>query len=103
MVSVTYNDELDILMVEKEDYSNYSNTIELGGYVLDLDTDNDFLGLEIIDASQNTPFDKSELSQISDVDATLVKTDEYIRIELRFMIDNHQNMITSQYPAVSPA
>lgn len=103
MVTVEYNEELDILTVQQEEYEQFDRSIELGGYVLDLDRDSEFLGLEIIDASQNTPLDRDDLTNINNVDVTLVKTDEYIRIELRFTVDNHQNMISSQYPASSYA
>ncbi len=99
MVTVNYNRELDILTVQRKEYEDFDRSIELGGYVLDLDTDSQFLGLEIIDASQNTPLDRDDLAKIHDANINLVKTDEYLRIEIRFSIDNHQNMISSQYPA----
>jgi uncharacterized protein YuzE len=54
MNRVEYNEELDILVVEEESYEDYEESQELGGYVLDLDSKDEFLGLEITDASQKT-------------------------------------------------
>lgn len=98
MVTIEYNEELDILLVQEEQYEDFAQSVELGGYVLDLNSEQEFLGLEIIDASQNTPLDGNDLNNINDADVNLVKTEDYIRIEVRFTVDNHQNMITSQYP-----
>lgn len=61
MVNVNYNNELDILVIEKDSYEDYTESVESNEFVLDLDSDSEFLGVEIIDASQKISLAKEEL------------------------------------------
>lgn len=63
MLNVNYNKELDILAIEKDSYEDYSKSVESNGIIVDLDSNSDFLGLEIIDVSQKTSLGKEELAQ----------------------------------------
>lgn len=103
MVEINYNKELDILTVEEQDYEEFERSLELGGFVLDLDQEDKFLGLEIIDASQKTPLDPSELERISDVEVNLEKNEDFIRIEIVLSIDSMKSVISSQYPVSASA
>ena len=103
MLNIDYNREMDILVVEKEDYDDYSDSLELGGFVLDLDSGSEFLGLEIIDASQKTPLSREELENIREAEVEIEKQDEYLRINLTVVLDTGKSVISSQYPRTAMA
>lgn len=50
--SVDYNEDLDILVIEFDDYHKYEETRVTNGVVVDLTTDGEVLGIEIVDASE---------------------------------------------------
>ena len=95
--------DLDILLIGEEDYEDFEKSLELGGFVLDLDSEDEFLGLEIIDASQKTPLDKEDLDNVNDVEVNFERNEEVVRIEIVLEIDSSRNVISSQYPAASMA
>jgi len=99
MIKIDYNKEMDILVVEEGDYDCFDRNIELGGFILDLDPESDFIGLEIIDASQKISLTKEELNKIDSAEVKYEKNDEVIRIELILEIDSTKNVISSQYPS----
>lgn len=101
MLSINYNREIDILVVEKDSYDDYSDSMELGGFVLDLNSDFEFLGLEIIDASQKTPLSREELENIQEAEVEIEKQDEYLRINLTVVLDTGKSVISSQYPVTA--
>lgn len=103
MTEVSYSEDLDILVVEKQDYDNYSETLELDGFVLDLDNQHEFLSLEIIDVSQKVPLSKKELNDIEEVEVKFEKKDDYIRISVTFNLEKGKSVISSQYPKTALA
>ena len=103
MLDINYNTEIDILVVEKQDYDDYSDSLELGGFVLDLDSNSEFLGLEIIDVSQKTPLSREELENIREAEVEIEKQDEYLRINLTVVLDTGKSVIYSQYPRTATA
>jgi len=98
MPKIKYNKELDILVVEKNEYEDYSETLELDGFVLDLDRQLEFLGLEIIDVSQKIPLSKDELKDIQDVEVKFEKKEDYVRVSVIFALETGKSVISSQYP-----
>lgn len=70
MVDFSYSPEVDILVVDLEDRSpeDYQESIPVGDYVVDVDDDGEFLGLEVLNASQNLPFTVEELKSIEDAE-----------------------------------
>jgi len=103
MLKINYNREMDILVIEKENYSDYSDSKELGGYILDLDSNSEFLSLEIIDASQKTPLTRKKLGEIQEAEVEIKKQDEYVKIDLTLTLDNGKSIISSQYPRTAMA
>ncbi|MFB6100426.1 MAG: hypothetical protein ABEK16_04075 [Candidatus Nanohalobium sp.] len=94
-----YKPDIDVLVVEREDFDDFGENLELDGFIVDLDCSGDFLGLEVIDASQKTPLSKEELRNIDGVDVEFSRTEEAIKVELILQIDSSRNVISSQYPA----
>ena len=103
MTKIIYKEDLDILVVEKQDYENYSETLELDGFVLDLDNKQEFLSLEIMDVSQKVPLSKKELEDIEEVEVEFEKKEDYIRISVTFNLDEGKSVISSQYPKTALA
>ena len=99
MVEAIYKADLDILLVERENSEDFSRNLELGGFILDLDSEDNFLGLEIVDASNKIALNQDELSNIEDVEVNLEKDEELMRIEIILWINDKKNVISSQYPS----
>lgn len=74
MTYFEYHEEDDIAVFEHGDYDEYERSIDVANFVVDLDADGDFLGLEIIGASERLPLEKKELSDVEDVEI-VVKED----------------------------
>lgn len=66
MVESNYSSDVDILTLDVEDRvpEDYKESLPIGDYVIDLGDDGKFLGLEILNASQNLPFTREELGNI---------------------------------------
>lgn len=99
MVEAIYKADLDILLVERENSEDFSRNLELGGFILDLDSEDNFLGLEIVDASNKIALNQDELSNIENVEVNLEKDEELMRIEIILWINDKKNVISSQYPS----
>lgn len=95
---IDYKPEIDVLVVERENFEDFESNLELDGYVLDLDSKGEFLGLEIIDASQKTPLSKKELERIDDAEVKFTRSEEAVKVQLVLTIDSRKNIISSQYP-----
>ena len=95
---IDYKPNIDVLVVEREDFEDFESNLELDGYVLDLDSEGEFLGLEIIDASQRTPLSKEELGSIEDAVVKFTRSEEAVKVQLVLTIDSRKNVISSQYP-----
>lgn len=96
---INYKPDIDVLVIEQENFEDFKSNLELDGFVVDLDSDNEFLGLEIIDASQKTPLSKEELKKIDEVEVKFSMDDEVVRIEVVLEIEDSKSTISSQYPA----
>ena len=102
MFKTEYKKDLDILLVEKEEYRDFGRSIELGGMVLDMDKEDRFLGLEIIEASQKLGIERDELQNLDgknvpESDLEFEMDDEIIRIKITLEIGNQKNVISSQF------
>lgn len=98
-----YNHELDILTVEEPDASDYAESLERGGFVLDLDNDSHFLGIEILDASQKTDLSQDELDNIHAARVDFERTDNRLQIDLTLLLDGEEHVISKVYRRKAPA
>ncbi|MDY6788683.1 MAG: hypothetical protein SVV03_01840 [Candidatus Nanohaloarchaea archaeon] len=73
MVMFNYNSNLDILTVDREERApeDYERSVFVGDYIIDLDSDGGFLGLELLNATQNLPYTKEELEEADKADIKL--------------------------------
>lgn len=97
MVNINYDKELDIFVVERQSYEDYNESLESEGFVLDLDSSSDFLGLEIIDASQKTSLTREELSAVEDAEVRIEREEEVIRANLAISLSSGETVISRQY------
>jgi uncharacterized protein YuzE len=51
-----YNEELDIINIEYDDYEDYEYSHEAQGFVADLDSNGHIIGIEVVDASEKLDF-----------------------------------------------
>ncbi|MFB6144661.1 MAG: DUF2283 domain-containing protein [Candidatus Nanohaloarchaea archaeon] len=95
---INYKPDIDVLVVEKENFEGFGSNLELDGFVLDLDSEGEFLGLEIIDASQKTQLSKEELGSIEDAEVNFTRSEEAVKVQLVLTIESRKNVISSLYP-----
>lgn len=100
-MNFNYNSDLDILTVEEKDYSSYSDSAEFANFVIDFSESGKLLGVEIIDASEALPLEKDELENISQVDCSVKRTDEFLKVSVEIYIDGSKNIVSSNFPADS--
>ncbi|MBC5792730.1 MAG: DUF2283 domain-containing protein [Nanohaloarchaea archaeon] len=96
---IDYKPEIDVLVVEREDFDDFETNLELDGFILDLDSDGEFLGLEVVDASHKTPLSKEELENIDSAEIEFSRNKEVVKVELVLEIDSSKSVISSRYPA----
>lgn len=103
MVDFDYNSELDILTVDLESRSSedYEESIPVGDYVIDVDDEGGFLGLEIINASQNLPFTVSELEGIEDVELEIVDRNEARTVSVKITYSDSKGKFSVGYGTVN--
>lgn len=76
MTHFGYHEIDDIVVFEHGDYDNYGRSIDVANFVVDLDEDGQFLGLEVIGASERIPLNKKQLSQIEEVEINIQEDGE---------------------------
>lgn len=78
MVDFNYDPKVDILTVDLEgrEPEEYEESLPIGDYIVDLDSEGNFLGLELLNASQNLPFTQEELQSIDEIDLELKERGE---------------------------
>lgn len=71
MPSFEYSKKDDIAVFEYKDYDNYDRSIDIANFIIDLDDQNNFLGLEVIGASERLPLSREELESIKGIELNL--------------------------------
>ena len=71
-----YHEEDDIAVFEHGDYDDYERSVDVANFVVDLSQNGEFLGLEVIGASERIPLTKKQLSQIEDVEIDIQEDGE---------------------------
>lgn len=67
MTHFEYHEKDDIAVFEHGDYDSYERSIDVANFVVDLNEEGEFLGLEVIGASERIPLTKKQLSNVEDV------------------------------------
>ena len=99
MVEFNYDAEVDILVIDRESRApeEYEKSLPLGDYIVDLDQDGEFIGLELLNASKNLPFSKEELENIKDVKLDLKESDKATTIGLDLKYSDSRGKLSFGY------
>jgi uncharacterized protein YuzE len=80
-----YHEKDDIAVFEYGDYDSYERSIDVANFVVDLSEDGEFLGLEVIGASERLPLTKEELSEIEDVEIMVEEERDAMMVSIVLM------------------
>jgi len=76
MTHFEYHEKDDIAVFEQGDYDDYERSVDVANFVVDLSENGEFLGLEVIGASERIPLTKKQLSEIENVEIDVQKDGE---------------------------
>jgi len=100
MVEFNYDQETDILVADKQrEPEDYESSIPVGDYIIDINEDNEVLGIEILNASQNLPFTKEELRNIKQLKLKVEERNKAKTISLNIQYSTgNKGKISFGYP-----
>lgn len=103
MVEFNYNSDLDILTVDVEGRrpEDYQESVPVGDYMIDVDGEGSFLGLEILNASQNLPFTVRELEGIEDVELEIIDRNEARTVSVKITYSDSKGKFSVGYGTVN--
>jgi len=99
MTDFNYDSATDILTVDREGRSpeDYDRSRPIGEYVIDLNSKDEVIGLEVLNASQNLPFTKSELENIEDVSLDSMERGEGTTISVNVTYSGNKGKFSLGY------
>lgn len=80
MTEFKYHEKDDIAVIKHGDYDSYERSIDLANFVVDLSREGDFLGLEVIGASERLSLTSEELTEVEDVEVEVEKEEETMMV-----------------------
>ncbi|MDO5852330.1 MAG: DUF2283 domain-containing protein [Methanobacteriaceae archaeon] len=90
-----YDEDTDRFYISKKDY-DYSYSIESNNLLLDMDSDNNIIGIELIDASKLLDI-KQEYLVSPKITAELIMKKNIITINIKFSVNSEANCKTLHY------
>lgn len=93
MTHFEYHEEDDIAVFEHGDYDSYERSIDVANFVVDLSEDGEFLGLEVIGASERLPLTKEELSEVEDVEVMVEEEGDAMMVSIVLMRDGEKTSL----------
>ena len=82
MTRFEYHEEDDIAVFEYGDYDSYDRSVDVANFVVDLTEDGEFLGLEVIGASDRLPLTKQELSEVESIEIKIQEDEEAMMVTI---------------------
>lgn len=76
MKNFHYHKKDDIAVFECRDYDNYQRSIDIANFIVDLDEEGNFLGLEVLGASEQLPLTKDEIEEVEDIEFMVKSSEE---------------------------
>jgi hypothetical protein len=83
-----YREEDDVAVFEYGDYGSYERSVDVANFVVDLDGNGNFLGLEVIGASERLPLSKQELAEVENVDVDVRDDGESLMVSITLENDS---------------
>lgn len=93
MTMFEYHEKDDIAVFEYGDYSEYERSVDIANFVVDLDEDGNFLGLEVIGASERLPLTKDELTEVDDVEIEVRNDEGSMMVSIIMTQDNERTSL----------
>lgn len=93
MTKFDYHKEDDIAVFRYGNYDDYERSIEVANFVVDLDGEGRFLGLEVINASRRLPLSKEELDNVRNVETEFFEDDDHKMISICIYYDEHTSQL----------
>lgn len=93
MTEFNYHQEDYIAVFKYGDYDKYDRSIEIANFVVDLDEEGDFLGLEVINASERLPLSKEELSSVRQVKTTVFDDEDDRMVSILVYYDDDKTSL----------
>lgn len=93
-MKITYTEEADVLTAEDEEYADFDRSLELGEMTIDLDTDDECLGLIVTDIGERTGLEPAVLKTIDELEVTVDGEGEALRITAVLHHDDGTTTVT---------
>lgn len=93
MTRFEYHEKDDIAVFEYGDYEDYERSIDIANFVVDINSEGDFLGLEIIGASERLPLTKDELTEVEDMEIEVRDDEESMMVTITLRRDEKETSL----------
>jgi uncharacterized protein YuzE len=93
MTHFEYYEEDDVAVFEYGNYDHYERSVDIANFVVDLSDTGEFLGLEVIGATERLPLNKKELSEIEDVEIMVKKDGDSMMVTIVLKQDNEKTSL----------
>lgn len=93
MTHFEYHEKDDIAVFEYGDYDSYERSVDVANFVVDLSEDGEFLGLEVIGASERLPLNGEELSEVEDVEIMVEEDGDAMMVSIVLMRDGEKTSL----------
>ena len=82
MTYFEYHEKDDLAVFEYGDYDRYERSVDVANFVVDLSESGEFLGLEVIGASERLPLNKEQLSEVEEVKIMVQKDEDSMMVTI---------------------
>ncbi len=93
MTRFEYHRKDDIAVFEHGSYDDYERSIDVANFVIDLDTEGNFIGLEVIGASDKLPLTEDELDEVEDIEIDVHSDEESTMISITMTKDEKKTSL----------
>lgn len=93
MTRFEYHEEDDVAVFEYGNYDHYERSVDIANFVVDLSDAGEFLGLEIIGATERLPLNKKELSEIEEVEIMVKEDGDSMMVTIVLKQDNEKTSL----------
>ena len=93
MTRFEYHEKDDIAVFEYGNYSDYQRSIDVANFVIDLSENGEFLGLDVIGASERLPLNRKQLSKVEDVEITVQEEEGNVMVTVVMKLGNEKTSL----------
>jgi uncharacterized protein YuzE len=93
MTEFEYHEEDDVAVFQYRSYDDYDRSVDIANFVIDLDEENNFLGLEVIGASERLPLTKEELGNAEEVEIDVREDENGVMVSILIMTNDERTSL----------